>query len=564
MVEVSLTVGKLDASLALLLTKDHHLIEFPTILLPNGVKAGSIIKIKCDQDNESEKAEQAKFQQIQQEILDTFTLNQPESPNLKIKNITQTSCVLEWDELKLGTSNLKNLILFKDGKKLGSIPQPLNNRTTKLSGLPVDKSFKFQLRLDTTAGTFMSNEIEVTTHKMTDLSGITICLGDFSPNDQFEIKDIEEALKNMGAKYPPQKQVKVDTTHYLCTRENKNNPEYLKANEMNIPIIRPEWLKACERERRIVGVRDFYIKDAVLPDIFAKNYWNKNNKTKKEENLTKPVINITPSTPNDDGKDKFEKAQDPTAESTPPPIEKDGEVNNEKEPVATNESENKPEETVATNIASEENPDEIEETKREEPKQEEESEHEKEAYNELNEQIKEDLKNDGLQGDLNNETVIKEPEPITNPAEEVSNIPEEVSNIPEEADITKDTVVEESEPQIEEKPEDEEVDQIASQITTPQVDSKPIENEIKQENNVEEDISQPINSETDTTEAKEANDDAFDSITLDSKKEEANEKDNDGEEDEDVSEATPEAESNTTSSTTPKRKSKKKKNNKKK
>ena len=28
MVEVSLTVGKLDASLALLLTKDHHLIEF--------------------------------------------------------------------------------------------------------------------------------------------------------------------------------------------------------------------------------------------------------------------------------------------------------------------------------------------------------------------------------------------------------------------------------------------------------------------------------------------------------------------------------------------------------
>ena len=39
---------------------------------------------------------------------------------------------------------------------------------------------------------------------------------------------------------------------------------------MNIPIIRPEWLKACERERRIVGVRDFYVKDCVLPDIFAK------------------------------------------------------------------------------------------------------------------------------------------------------------------------------------------------------------------------------------------------------------------------------------------------------
>ena len=139
-----------------------------------------------------------------------------------------------------------------------------------MSGLPIDKSFKVQLRLDTTAGTFLSNEIEVTTHKMTDLSGITVCLGDLTPNDQFNKEDIEEALKNMGAKYPVQQQVKVDTTHFLCTRENKQNPEYVKANDMNIPIIRPEWLKACERERRIVGVRDFYVKDCVLPDIFAK------------------------------------------------------------------------------------------------------------------------------------------------------------------------------------------------------------------------------------------------------------------------------------------------------
>ena len=117
---------------------------------------------------------------------------------MKIKNVTQTSCVLEWDKLNLGTATLKNLILFKDGKKLGSIPQPLNNRTSKLSGLPIDKSFKVQLRLDTTAGTFLSNEIEVTTHKMTDLSGITVCLGDLTPNDQFNKEDIEEALKNMG------------------------------------------------------------------------------------------------------------------------------------------------------------------------------------------------------------------------------------------------------------------------------------------------------------------------------------------------------------------------------
>ncbi|CAX43658.1 chitin biosynthesis protein, putative [Candida dubliniensis CD36] len=297
MVEVSLTVGKLDASLALLLTKDHHLIEFPTILLPNGVRAGSIIKIRCDQDFDSEKEEAEKFTKIQDEILQTFATNLPEPPNLKIKNVTQTSCVLEWDKLNLGTATLKNLILFKDGKKLGSIPQPLNNRTSKLSGLPIDKSFKVQLRLDTTAGTFLSNEIEVTTHKMTDLSGITVCLGDLTPNDQFNKEDIEETLKNIGAKYPVQSQVKVDTTHFLCTRENKQNPEYVKANDMNIPIIRPEWLKACERERRIVGVRDFYVKDCVLPDIFAKNYWQKKASEPAGNSSGQSLPNESPAVP---------------------------------------------------------------------------------------------------------------------------------------------------------------------------------------------------------------------------------------------------------------------------
>ncbi|KAF7998718.1 hypothetical protein HF325_006783 [Metschnikowia pulcherrima] len=275
MVEVSLTVGKLDASLALLLTKDHHLIEFPTILLPNGVKAGSIVKISCERDLETETEEQRRFLEVQDEILATFGKNLPKAPLLKIKNVTQTSCVLEWDPLDLGTASLKSLTLFKDGKKVGTIPQPLSNRTTKLSGLSIEKSFKVQLKLDSTAGVYNSDLVEVTTHKMTDLSGIQVCLGDITPNDQFTVDDIQQTLVNMGAHSPAQDRVKVDTTHFVTTRENKQNPEFIKAYETNIPIIRPEWLKACEKERRIVGVRDFYVKDCVLPDILAKNYWEK-------------------------------------------------------------------------------------------------------------------------------------------------------------------------------------------------------------------------------------------------------------------------------------------------
>lgn len=281
MVEVSLTVGKLDASLALLLTKDHHLIEFPTILLPNGVKAGSVVKIRCDRDLDTEEEERKQFQAIQDEILETFGKNLPQAPVLKVKNVTQTSCVLEWDQLDLGTATLKNLVLFKDGKKLGSIPQPLTNRTTKLSGLPINKQFKFQLRLDSTAGVFLSEELEVTTHTMTDLSGITVCLGDIGPNEQFTADDIQQTLEKIGAHHPAQDKVKVDTTHFLTTRENAQNPEFVKANDMNVPIVRPEWLKACERERRIVGVREFYVKDCVLPDILGRNYWKKADEKKE-------------------------------------------------------------------------------------------------------------------------------------------------------------------------------------------------------------------------------------------------------------------------------------------
>ncbi|GME79803.1 unnamed protein product [[Candida] boidinii] len=170
MVEVTLTVGKLDASLALLLTKDHHLIEFPTILLPDGISQGSIVKLVCERDFQQEEIEDKNFERLQEEIFNTFGKNGPKAPVLKTLNITQTSCVLEWEPLELGIADVNSLTLFKNGKKLGLIKNPMNKKTIKLSGLPVDTPYTFQLRLDTTSGVYFSNLIELTTHKMTDLS----------------------------------------------------------------------------------------------------------------------------------------------------------------------------------------------------------------------------------------------------------------------------------------------------------------------------------------------------------------------------------------------------------
>lgn len=256
MTEVSFTVGKLDASIALLLTADHHLIEFPTILLPDGIKPGSFVTIKANQDTAKEVSEKKKFEDLQDMILDLYGTHEPQAPVLKVKNITQTSAVLEWEPIELGSSQIKALTLYKNGLKLGRVPNPLVNKTTKLSGLQLNTEYEFKLRMETTAGVFFSDPLKITTHKMTDLSGITVCIGDIQAHEGITTEDIISSLHEMGAK-PLQTEVAVDTTHFIATAGN--GLQWKKALETNIPVVRPEWLRACAREKRIAGVRNFYL-----------------------------------------------------------------------------------------------------------------------------------------------------------------------------------------------------------------------------------------------------------------------------------------------------------------
>ncbi|GME90475.1 unnamed protein product [[Candida] boidinii] len=314
MVEVTLTVGKLDASLALLLTKDHHLIEFPTILLPDGISQGSIVKLVCERDFQQEEIEDKNFERLQEEIFNTFGKNGPKAPVLKTLNITQTSCVLEWEPLELGIADVNSLTLFKNGKKLGLIKNPMNKKTIKLSGLPVDTPYTFQLRLDTTSGVYFSNLIELTTHKMTDLSGINICLGQIDYSlEEFGPEDLEEVIKEIGAR-PVSSIVKTETTQFVCTQSG--GAEYDKAVSMNIPIIRPEWLKACEQEKRIVGVNKFYLSSE--PAIWKqRKFWKKKETPKVEPESESESVAVS--------------APAPATESATEPVEESKEIEDKSE-----------------------------------------------------------------------------------------------------------------------------------------------------------------------------------------------------------------------------------------
>jgi hypothetical protein len=165
--------------------------------------------------------------------------------------------VLEWDPIQLATADLISLALYRNGQKAGNIPKPLSMHTTKISGLAVDTEYTFHLVLRTTAGTFSSQRVTVRTHKMTDLSGITITTGILPAAVR---ESLTAAVERIGAKIVDG--VRIDTTHFVTTEGR--GVQWEKANELNIPIVRPEWVEACERNGRILGVTKFYL-DAVRP-----------------------------------------------------------------------------------------------------------------------------------------------------------------------------------------------------------------------------------------------------------------------------------------------------------
>ena len=160
--------------------------------------------------------------------------------------------MLEWDKIDLATAELRSLSLYRNGAKAGVIPQDKGIQATKVSGLAVDTEYTFHLILRTSAGQYNSEKLVVKTHKMTDLSGITVTPG-VLPAPLRE--SLNGAVERIGAKIA--ENVRIDTTHFVCT-EGRGR-EWEKAGEMNIPIVRPEWVEGCEREGRIVGVRGYYL-----------------------------------------------------------------------------------------------------------------------------------------------------------------------------------------------------------------------------------------------------------------------------------------------------------------
>jgi len=141
--------------MAILLGPNAHLLEFPSLLLPSTSSGapplgpGSILTITVARDVDAEMAAHDKFSSLQSSILDTFT-TPPVAPVLSARSITQTSVVLDWDKIDVGSADFRALEMYKNGQRWGRVGGEWGKKEKhewKTGGLQVGEEYTFHLVL---------------------------------------------------------------------------------------------------------------------------------------------------------------------------------------------------------------------------------------------------------------------------------------------------------------------------------------------------------------------------------------------------------------------------------
>lgn len=220
-------------------------------MLPEGVGTGSIINLTVERNKDEEQRQRDEFQALQEEIYHTFS-KKPKEPVLETKSATQTSITIRWDPLVLYAATFRGIDVYRNGQRLNLNVQPLAT-STKLTGLEVEQEYEIWIVVRTSAGEYPSSKIRVKTHSMDNLTGLNPCFGTFASDT--EIQPLVEIVERVGASYTDD--LSSDNTHLICTVAR--GPKYEKALELNIPIVSPEFLKACEQQQKIMPSHSFYI-----------------------------------------------------------------------------------------------------------------------------------------------------------------------------------------------------------------------------------------------------------------------------------------------------------------
>ena len=240
--------GKIEAGVATLVSDDMQIVEFPSGLLPQGVKTGSVVQIGVTRNIEDEEAEIRAFKKFQQQIYEKYG-KAPSAPVLSIKSVTQTSIEIEW-KFNLESCNLLGIDCYLNNKL---VPSPLKKspNSLKIGGLQMESIFQVYIVIRTSGGIYRSQTLEQKTLAITDLCGLVIGFGD----DSECVDEMKEICDRVGARYTSS--FDIDNTHLIT--ESTDGKNYEIASKLNIPSITPEWLRKCQEEHQMVPVRDYYV-----------------------------------------------------------------------------------------------------------------------------------------------------------------------------------------------------------------------------------------------------------------------------------------------------------------
>ena len=173
------TIGKIDAGLAILLSPDNDVVEFPSSILPTNVTVGSIVNVKIESNQQAEQQERQEFDNLQLEIYENY-IQTPVEPVLEIVRVGQADVLIGWKKLDYKATTLirldiyKNQVLFKSCENTGRL---------KITGLELNSTYQFHMVMVTKAGNYKSNTLDVRTKTMEDLSSLYPSFGAFRFQD---------------------------------------------------------------------------------------------------------------------------------------------------------------------------------------------------------------------------------------------------------------------------------------------------------------------------------------------------------------------------------------------
>ena len=249
--EIQVVVGKLVARMAIFITEDDRLIDFPASLTPSDVQEGAVLNVRVERDKREETKRHKDFLKLQEAILEMYG-TMPETPEIFQRGATQTSVTIEWKPLRLNNAELRGIEVFRNKQKTMAFSKLLDISCVRLTGLEVNKEYDLYLVFRTSAGVLETNHIIANTRALNDLRGVNAAVVGFEPG---ELKELQELLDGLGGTVTTN--LTTESTHLITN--TTNGKHYEQAQSMNIPIVTAQWLRECASHGAIRPVSGFYV-----------------------------------------------------------------------------------------------------------------------------------------------------------------------------------------------------------------------------------------------------------------------------------------------------------------